>query len=174
MARSPNLEEAPTNRLKLEDVVRVRKFKPVWVRCEKCRELAYMKEMWPERKGQCKCLVCGAIYTLPLVGNDATRYPRMPLWLKANFKGHVFWALNGEHLDYLGRIIQAELRERPVSQFVRGGAQERFVTNQNMPFNLPSWILSAKNRPDLLRLIRPLRKTVPQNLSHPPKAGHTG
>jgi len=31
-----------------------------------------------------------------------------------------------------------------------------------MPFNLPAWILSAKNRPDLLRLIQRLRETIPK------------
>jgi hypothetical protein len=110
--------------------------------------------------GECTCLACGAIYNLSLGQNYATRYLNLPLWLKANFRGHTFWAVNGDHLDHLERVIHAELRERPVIQLAK--VRKRFRTNQNMPFNLPAWILSAKNRPDLLRLIQRLRKTIPQ------------
>jgi hypothetical protein len=68
-------------------------------------------------------------------------------------------SLNEEHLDHLERVIKAELRERPVIQLAK--IRIRYKTNQNMPFNLPSWVLSAKNRPGLLRLIARLRKTIP-------------
>ena len=159
MARTQNAPNGAGIRLKVEDVVRVGKFQPVWVSCTKCGELAYMREKWPEGMGQCKCLVCGAIYGIALAGHEAALYPQLPLWLKANFKGHIFWALNGEHLDYLERIIQTKLRERPVIQFPAKRA--RFIASQSMPFNLPGWILSAKNRPDLLRMINRLRKTIP-------------
>jgi hypothetical protein len=148
MARNRNAQETKSNRLALKDVVRVDTFKPVWVSCSRCSELAYMTQRWPEGTGECKCLGCGAIYSLSLGQNYATRYLKLPLWLKANFRGHIFWAANGDHLDHLERVIQAELRERPVIQLAK--VRERFRTNQNMPFNLPPWILSAKNRPDLL------------------------
>ncbi len=38
-----------------------------------------------------------------------------------------------------------------------------FSFTQAMPFNLPSWMLSAKNRSDLLRLIRRLKKRLPKD-----------
>jgi len=84
----------------------------------------------------------------------------LPLWLREDFRGEVFWALNGEHLAHLERVIRATLRERPVFGRESPKFRKREITNQNMPFNLPAWLLSAKNRSDLLRLITRLRKTV--------------
>jgi hypothetical protein len=159
MARNRNTQVKLDNRLTLNDVARVDSFEPVWICCSRCSELAYMTPRWPESKGECKCISCGAIYNLSLGHGYATRYLELPLWLKANFRSHTFWAVNGDHLNHLERVIQAELRERPVIQQAK--VRERFKTNQNMPFNLPAWILSAKNRPDLLRLIQRLRKTIP-------------
>jgi hypothetical protein len=90
--------------------------------------------------------------------------PGLPLWLKSNFRRHVFWATNKEHLDLLERVIRAQLRARPIIDV--GKLTQRFTTNRQMPFNLPSWILSAKNRPDLLRRIKRLRQTIPKNVIH--------
>jgi len=120
-----------------------------------------MTPRWTESRGECTCISCGAIYHLSLGQKYSTRYLELPLWLKANFRGHTFWAVNGDHLNHLERVIEAELRERPMIQQAK--VRERFRTNQNMPFNLPAWLLSAKNRPDLLRLIHRLRKTIPQS-----------
>lgn len=159
MARKRNTLAKTGNRLTLNDIVRVDKFEPVWICCSRCSELAYMTPRWPERTGECKCVSCGAIYSLTLGQKYATRYLELPLWLKANFRSHTLWAVNGDHLNQLERVIQTELRERPVIQQAK--LRERLKTNQNMPFNLPAWILSAKNRPDLLRLIQRLRKTIP-------------
>jgi hypothetical protein len=118
-----------------------------------------------ESKADCKCGACGAIYSISLSEDYSTLYTKLPLWLRADFRGKVFWALNSEHLDYLEKVIRATLRERPVLIPLSGADRPQFpkraVTNQNMPFNLPAWLLSAKNRPDLLKLIARLRKTVP-------------
>lgn len=160
MTRNRATQENKPKRLALKDVVRVDSFEPVWVRCAKCSQLAYMTARRPEDRGECKCGRCGAIYRLSLGLNYAKRYTELPLWLKANFRGHVFWAVNEDHLNHMERVIQAELRERPVIQLPKA-VRARFKTNQNMPFNLPSWILSAKNRPDLLRLIQRLRRSIP-------------
>ena len=146
-------------RLTLKDVVRLDTFTPVWIRCAKCSQLAYMTPRWLEKSGDCKCGNCGGIYTLSLDSDSATRYVKLPLWLKANFRRYVFWAVNGDHLDHLERVIRAYLRERPIIQMAR--SKERYKTNQNMPFNWPSWLLSAKNRTDLLKRVTRLRKTVP-------------
>jgi hypothetical protein len=161
MAVNRNAHENTNDRFALKDVLRVDSFEPVWVCCSRCSELAYMTPRWSDRRGECKCISCGAIYNLSLDQEYATRYLQLPLWLRANFRGHIFWAVNEEHLNHLARVIQAELRERPVIQQAK--VRERFRTNQNMPFNLPAWILSAKNRPDLLRLIHRLRKTIPRS-----------
>lgn len=168
--RKPNSE---VSRLATRDVVRVQVFTPWWVKCSRCSDLAYMTPRWPESNAECKCGNCGAVYSIPLSADHARLYIDLPLWLRADFRGEVFWALNGEHLAHLERVIQATLRERPVfereshqavcseSTRERTRFRKRGMTNQNMPFNLPAWLLSAKNRPDLLRLITRLRKTVP-------------
>jgi len=152
-------------RLELEDAPTVIQYSPIWVRCSKCSDLAHMTPDWAKSNGECTCVACGAIYTFSISRPEGfessrkewlRRHSDLPLWLKADFRGNVFWAFNGEHLDFLERVIRSTLRERPV---MRGGRQS-FTTR--MPFNLPSWLLSAKNRPDLLKLIAKLRLTIPQ------------
>jgi hypothetical protein len=86
----------------------------------------------------------------------------LPIWFKANFRGHVLWAVNEDHLLHLERVIQATLRERPVFKSEKLKFKQRRMTNQNMPFNLPTWLLSAKNRPALIRLVAKMKKTGPQ------------
>lgn len=156
--RSPS--NRPRKRLTLKDVVRIDSFMPLSIRCPKCSRLAYMIPRWSEKRGECKCSRCAGIYALRLDSDYSTRYAQLPLWLKANFRKHVFRAVNADHLDHLERVIEAQLRERPVIQ--KAKIRERYKTNQNMPFNLPSWLLSAKNRRDLLKLIARLRKTIPR------------
>ena len=152
-------------RLELEDVSTVRQYSPIWVRCSKCSDLAHMTADWAKSKGECKCIACGAIYTFSIFLPEGfersrkewlRRYSDLPLWLKANFRSNVFWAFNGEHLDFLEHVIRSTLRERPVM------SGRRLAFTMRMPFNLPSWLLSAKNRPDLLKLIRKLRLTIPE------------
>lgn len=142
-------------RLAREDVVKIVEFKPWWIRCLKCSRLACMMPRWRESKGDCKCGSCGGVYKIPFDTEYDRIFPNLPLWLKADFRGKVFWALNAEHLELLERVIRSTLRERPVM----GGRRLSFT--MRMPFNLPSWILSAKNRPDLLKLIARLRSTIP-------------
>lgn len=149
-------------RLAATDVVRVDVFTPWWVKCSRCSGLAHMTPSWSERKGESKCIHCGAVYFVPLSDDYRRLYVDLPLWFRADFREEIFWALNGDHLAHLERVIRATLRERQVWGPATANFRERGMTNQNMPFNLPAWLLSAKNRPDLLRLIAKLRKTVPQ------------
>ena len=145
-------------RLSQDDITIVDQFQPWWVKCAHCSKRAMM---WPKRDerrgeqcGECKCQHCGALYEVPLRGWAPKLFEGLPLWLKRDFRGHVFWALNGEHLNYLERVVTATLREE--EQF-RG---KRIHRTTAMPFNLPAWLLSAKNRPDLIRLINRLRKSA--------------
>ena len=143
-------ERLPTNPIR-----RIGEFAPWWIKCRDCGDLAVMSPDWGKRSGECKCKNCGALYKIPINRNYARQVVDLPLWLKASFRENVFWAVNGEHLDYLEQVVGAILRERPILN----GKRESFTTS--MPFNLPSWILSAKNRPGLLRLIKKPRKTIP-------------
>ena len=130
-----------------------------WIRCSKCSQLAYMTPNWAKMEGECKCIACGGVYKLQFDPEYKRRFSSLPLWLKSDFRGNIFWALNGEHLQLLERIIRSTLRERPV---VCG---RRLPITTRMPFNLPSWILSAKNRPDLLKVIARLKSTIPAEIA---------
>ncbi len=145
-------------RLKPSDMVTIDEFKPWWIRCSKCSQLAYMMPMQPETEGECKCPSCGGVYKISFDREYDRKFPSLPMWLKADFRGNVFWALNAEHLELLDRVICSQLRERPIYN------GKRLSLTTRMPFNLPSWILSAKNRPDLLKLIARLRSTIPEEL----------
>jgi len=97
-------------RLQSSDMVTIDEFKPWWIRCLKCAQLAYMMPMWREMNGECKCPSCGGVYKLLFDREYGRRFPSLPLWLKADFRGNVFWALNVEHLQLLERVIRSQLR----------------------------------------------------------------
>jgi len=142
-------------RLRTDTIRRIYDFVPLWVKCKECSSIATANANWSNPTCQCKCESCGAIYQIPVAKEYARQFIELPLWLKADFRGKVFWAVNGEHLDFLENVVAATLREKVVS---RG---ERIRLTMAMPYNLPTWLLSAKNRPDLLRLIKKLKKTIP-------------
>ena len=148
-------------RLTRKDLATINDFKRWWIRCSKCSRLAYMTPNWEEMEGECKCGACGGMYSIQFDPEYDRRFSRLPLWLRASFRGNIFWALNGEHLELLERISRSTLRERPVM------LGRRLSFTMRMPFNLPSWILSAKNRSDLLRLIARLRATIPAEFALP-------
>jgi hypothetical protein len=70
-----------------------------------------MAPSWSKRKAESKCIHCGAVYSVPLSADYRRLYLELPLWFRADFRDEVFWALNGEHLDHLDRVIRATLRE---------------------------------------------------------------
>ena len=72
----------------------------------------------------------------------------VPLWLRAECcGGHLLWANNEVHLDYLESYVGASLRERPA-----GPAR--------LAWYLPSWMKRAKNRDEVLRSLARLRATL--------------
>lgn len=154
MQQKKGAQRSEPQRLAPADMLTIEAFTPWQIRCKKCSELAYLMPQWTEMRGDCRCGACGATYSVALSRDHARRFVELPLWLKANFRKHVFWALNVDHLGQLERVIRSTLRERPVIN------RRRMPFTTRMPFNLPSWMLSAKNREDLLQLIKRLRKTV--------------
>jgi hypothetical protein len=148
-------DSAKPKRLPINAMRRIAEFTEYWVRCNGCERLAITTPNWGTRTCMCKCKSCGAVYSIPISGDHTRQFVDFPFWLKSNFRGKIFWAVNGEHLDLLEQVVGATLRERPIYF----GRRISFTTM--MPFNLPSWLLSAKNRPDILRIIKKLRKTIP-------------
>jgi hypothetical protein len=81
---------------------------------------------------------------------------RAPLLLQTEVRGHLLWAYNKSHLTILESYVGATLRERP----------ERF-RGMTMLAKLPTWLKSAKLRPDILKALAHLR-TLSESLVAPP------
>jgi len=75
----------------------------------------------------------------------------LDLWLQTNCCGHILWAYNIDHINFLTELVEAKLRERkPDSKW--GWCKA------SLESRLPKWILSAKNRDDVLKDLTLLRK----------------
>jgi hypothetical protein len=77
----------------------------------------------------------------------------LPLWLRAEFRGRLLWALNEPHLDFLERYVAA-------------GVREQSPGNSTLASRLPAWIKSAKHRPALVKTLRRMRETLPEIQRH--------
>ncbi len=135
----------------------------VLVRCPTCDACAVVlkdtsapepRTGTPRTRRRLRCGACGLskdeLTPMSLIGAPVDPFYRLPLWLQANFRGHILWAYNVQHLDLLESYVAARLRERgpnpgPMSMLDR----------------LPSWLKSAKNRDEILRTITRLRATLP-------------
>ncbi len=74
----------------------------------------------------------------------------LPLWLQREFRSDLLWAFNYEHLSLLEQYVRAKLRER--------GIDNKGSKNSLMFSRLPTFITSAKNREEILKLIEELRR----------------
>lgn len=81
-------------------------------------------------------------------------------YLKIPCCGEMLWALNLDHLNFLEKYVEAELRERIPN------------INKSVASRLPQWIKSAKNRDEILKCIRKLRKELSDE-SYSPKRTST-
>jgi hypothetical protein len=88
------------------------------------------------------------------VGAPEDPYFGLPLVLKARCCDEVLWAYNFRHLDLLGRLVGASVRERERAAKARG----EVVTNATMLARLPRWMKAAKNRDAVLMCIERLRE----------------
>ncbi|WMX16349.1 hypothetical protein [Aureispira sp. CCB-E] len=65
--------------------------------------------------------------------------------------GHTFWAMNLEHLAFVERYVESDLRERMPN------------INRSLASRLPQWIKSKKNRNEILKGISRLRLKLVEN-----------
>ncbi|WP_427873194.1 hypothetical protein [Flavobacterium sp. MMS24-S5] len=68
----------------------------------------------------------------------------LPLWFQKDIGGNVFWAYNQDHIDYLERYIQADLRER----------NSKANYNSSLVSRLPQFVKASKNREKLLKILK--------------------
>jgi hypothetical protein len=132
----------------------------VHVVCPRCEARAVVTKVHETRR--VVCTGCG--HTAQWSGESTEwggpvdPFFRLPLWLRADCRGHTLWAFNRAHLDLIEGYVAAELRER-------GHGEHRM----SLVSRLPRWIKSAKNRDDVLRTIRRIREA-----SHPAAPDATG
>lgn len=72
-------------------------------------------------------------------------YFNLPLYLQVECVGHVLWAYNAEHLDWLESLVAASLRELSPRQ------------PRSLAHALPKWMLLARNRDAVVQGIGRLR-----------------
>lgn len=75
----------------------------------------------------------------------------LPLWLQQQFRDEIFWSYNNDHIEMLAEFIGAKLRERGISP------RSTIRKNSSMISRLPGFISKAKNRTELLKLIKGLQ-----------------
>lgn len=68
------------------------------------------------------------------------------LWIRGTFRSHDIWAYNWRHLELIEQYVAAKHRLH-VRDAEFGWANRSFVNR------LPSWLVAAKNRDDVLRAI---------------------
>src|SRR5713101_7682144 len=132
----------------------------ILVSCARCKKCALVKSEEAVRGVtstrsilQCSCSECGHQWKTELqreMPGDAV-IPQIPLWLQTRCRGNVLWALNAEHLDDLEKFVEAKVRSmKPRSPYF-------------LPWRLPRWMISRKNRDTVSRGIRRLRAKLPNS-----------
>ena len=86
----------------------------------------------------------------PILGGGEVRDPWFGarLWLQADVTGHLLWAANQDHLSLIEQYVSSRTRSR--RDFTQFGSA---IGEQ-----LPSWLVSAKNRDAVLRTIARMRR----------------
>ncbi len=77
------------------------------------------------------------------------------LWLETNCCGNRLWAYNLDHLNYIESYVGAKTRQRYLNDIG--------YMNTSMLARLPRWMNDRKNREEILRCIRKLKATLPEN-----------
>jgi hypothetical protein len=115
----------------------------VLVVCPRCSSRAVVRRHAASGR-RLTCPGCGlareTLGTTSTWGGPVDPWFGVPLWLKADFRGHTMWAFNAGHLKDLHDFVAAGLRERTPTN---GAAM-------SMLEKLPDWMTSAKNRDEIV------------------------
>ncbi len=117
----------------------------MFVICPHCGGRADVMEKGDEVR--LSCLKCGHLQMkqtgTKYIGGAFDVHFGLPLYLQISCCGHVLWAYNREHLDYMKRYIEAMIRTS------KG-------TNRSLESRLPEWMKRKQNRDEVLRAIERL------------------
>jgi hypothetical protein len=146
-------------RMQVREDLRLEQFMPpahpILVACEKCGKCATLREFvfTPKRRsivcrmGNCNCLHCGHQW---MATAESHFFTRGPLWLKMPCHKNVLWILNRPHLDFMEQFIAADLREERMPE----------MSSRRLSSALPRWLISGKNRDDVVRCLKKLREKL--------------
>lgn len=133
------------------------------VRCPRCASRADVHVQ--DAEVRLTCGVCGGVQRLsawppgePLpfrAAHAAVVSHRLDLWYEAPCCGETLWALDEVHLDYLARFVASRHRsaEFPSPPGCRQLADK-----------FPAWLVAAKYRDEVLRVLARLAGTTPAHL----------
>lgn len=149
----------PKKRMQVREHVLLDRFMPpehaILVKCEKCRRCATLRrfifltgKVPTVRFAECSCLHCGHQWSLEA---PYWFFSTGPLWLRTSCHKNVLWILNRPHLEFMEQFIGAELREE---RMPLGPSTRRLSAA------LPRWLISGKNRQDVVRCLKKLRKKL--------------
>jgi len=146
-------------RMQVREHLRLEQFMPphhpILVACAKCGKCASLREFVFPRKpktmvlrlGNCSCLHCGHQWSMPAEWNF---YSTGTLWLTIRCHKNVLWILNRPHLDFMEQFIAADLREERMPE----------MSSRRLSSALPRWLISGKNRDDVVRCLKKLREKL--------------
>jgi hypothetical protein len=87
------------------------------------------------------------------VGMSQDWFFEYPLWLRTPCCGHELWAHNSDHLRYIESYVSAKHR-------MRNPNPDAAIRNTTMASRFPKWIISAKNRDEILKAIDKLHHKI--------------
>lgn len=123
----------------------------VYVHCPQCWGFAYMKSVPDDGISQpfgSRALVCKECKYLEIGWNGYGE-----LWLQANCCGHILWAYNLAHLEYIEQYVRATERLAYIN--------DKGIMNTSMLVRLPKWLNAGKNRDEIIKCILKMKNTIP-------------
>jgi len=123
-------------------------------RCGRWLEKRYQRVL-PKRRQvvlSCPCkaeTTVALLYSAIRLGEPYDPYFGYPLWLKKGVGNEVLWAYNERHLAFLRSFVEAGVRPRTPG------------ANGSLASRLPAWITKGTRRPNILRALAALKRSMP-------------
>ncbi|WP_068664481.1 hypothetical protein [Paenibacillus oryzisoli] len=120
----------------------------VLIECPYCNRCSNGVKIGVNYEYKLICSNCGILPNPASASWGSGTFMGLNLWLRTNSCGHLLWAYNREHLDFLDNYITSSLRERIPNR------------NQSLASRLPEWIKNRKNREELAKGLHRLREKL--------------
>jgi hypothetical protein len=88
-------------------------------------------------------------------GGPRDPFLHQQLWLQTACRGHVLWAFNEAHIDFLRAVVQAKLRENAPGSH----------SSDNYSGRLPRWVCDRRNRAEVLKALDRLQTQAGEHRS---------